>query len=354
MKDIQILASRDYFAEITQTIATTKPGDRIALTSMTFNPLEPLIDKLMVELQTAALRGVTVHILPDARSFMVDAQNKSTGPLLHNLPINEATHPEFKEKYIRLNRIEQVGGHYAVINQPRNRFTLPAVGRSHIKAAIINNDVYIGGCNLSESEQIDFMAHVTDRSLADWLFDLLVQTESTGSIRKTLQDADHTIKLDSRTHVFVDAGRRNRSLILEQALQLIDEAKEHLLITCQFFPNSITASHLERARRRGVKVTVYFNHPGHQTKVLSTVQRAVLLGERLRVHRDLFINQLPADHGRIHAKILASEKSAMIGSHNYVRLGVRLGTAEIALRRDRPEFARQVIQTIRPYIGAGA
>ena len=40
-------------------------------------------------------------------------------------------------------------------------------------------------------------------------------------------------------------------------MQLIDEARERVLITCQYFPNDVTAAHLQAAYERGVKVEIY-------------------------------------------------------------------------------------------------
>jgi len=39
---------------------------------------------------------------------------------------------------------------------------------------------------------------------------------------------------------------------------------------------------------------------------------------------------------------MANEKAAIVGSHNFVELGVKYGTPEIALRREDPDFARAV------------
>jgi hypothetical protein len=50
---------------------------------------------------------------------------------------------------------------------------------------------------------------------------------------------------------------------------------------------------------------------------------------------------------RLHAKLLATEQGAMIGSHNYVVQGVTLGTAEAAILRNDPQFSKQAIGVFR-------
>jgi hypothetical protein len=46
----------------------------------------------------------------------------------------------------------------------------------------------------------------------------------------------------------------------------------------------------------------------------------------------------------IHAKLIATERAAMIGSHNYVVQGVSLGTAEAAILRNDPQFSEQAVE----------
>jgi hypothetical protein len=67
---------------------------------------------------------------------------------------------------------------------------------------------------------------------------------------------------------------------------------------------------------------------------------------RLQLPSNLFEFQLPASVSKIHAKLLATEKGAMLGSHNYVTPGVRLGTGEIALQIHDPQFSREAVLAI--------
>jgi hypothetical protein len=45
-------------------------------------------------------------------------------------------------------------------------------------------------------------------------------------------------------------------------------------------------------------------------------------------------------------KLIACDKGFMIGSHNYVRAGVSLGTAEIALKSPDALLAREAVKTL--------
>ena len=74
--------------------------------------------------------------------------------------------------------------------------------------------------------------------------------------------------------------------------------------------------------------------------------RLILTKEKLGKPKELFANQLPQQLPALHAKVIASEKAGLIGSHNFVETGVKFGTAEIALLRDDPTFAQALQQLL--------
>jgi hypothetical protein len=50
--------------------------------------------------------------------------------------------------------------------------------------------------------------------------------------------------------------------------------------------------------------------------------------------------------GHIHAKLLATEQVALVGSHNYVQLGVNFGTAELAMLVRDADFAANITKAV--------
>jgi phosphatidylserine/phosphatidylglycerophosphate/cardiolipin synthase-like enzyme len=120
-------------------------------------------------------------------------------------------------------------------------------------------------------------------------------------------------------------------------------------MTCQYFPNNLTPAALANAHDRGVGVHLAYNHPSQHRKLLRGVQERQVAYKKKRLPGSVFENQLHHDKNYLHAKILLSEKEAIIGSHNFVKLGVNWGTAEIALHSTSQEFisrARTWIQTL--------
>ena len=320
--------------------------------TMSFTPSEPHIAVLMRELITAARRGVQVYLLVDAISFTNDQYELPIGPTLLLHEAARSRRPHFRQKYLLLEELRASGGHYHIINFPKRRLANPYAGRSHIKIAVVGNVTFAGGCNLS-SKQIDYMMQLEDTTVADWLYELVVRVTNDGDVGHVLQYQDHDFNIDDKTTLLVDAGKRGQSLIYKSALDFIDSAQEWLVMTCQFFPNTITATHLAAAVRRGVNVTLYYNHPRHHAIHMRPVQQVVIWAEKTRRPRTLFTHQLPKDLQRLHAKLIASEQGAMIGSHNYVTHGVNFGTAEIAIRRYDPVFAQEALNILKQHLPAG-
>ena len=351
LEPLTLYTSSDYFRTLTTRIAATKRGSRIALMTMAYDQNEPHIAALVHELTSAAARGVQVYVLIDAYSFLMNRRGTPTGPALYQGKPEASQRPYFQQRYLSLEKLRKNGGHYTVINSPARAFANPYSGRSHIKLAVVDNTAFLGGCNL-DTEQIDYMVSLDDPTTVDYLYELATQVASIKSVRQTLHDTDQTLAVDQRTTIIVDAGKPKQSLIYQSALDFIDTAQEWLVMTCQFFPNTLTAQHLAAAVHRGVRVTLYYNHPRHHAPHMRPVQRAVILAEKTRRPSVLFAHQLPKGSQRLHAKLLASERGAIIGSHNYVTHGVNFGTAEIAIRRYDSAFAQNALQILKGYLPA--
>jgi phosphatidylserine/phosphatidylglycerophosphate/cardiolipin synthase-like enzyme len=287
---------------------------------------------LMEAMVSAAKRGVQVRAIIDAHCLMVD--DFRPGPLwLWANPKPEQYHGSFKAIREALQDLRQAGGTYSIANHPAKRFSNPYAGRSHIKLALVNNLIFLGGCNFQHPEQPDIMVSWSDYATADWLRVLAGRIADAPSALLSMEGKDVEHRVADNATIFVDASLPKQSVILRQAYQLIDEAQESLAITCQYFPGGETAQRLLAAHRRGVKVRIYYSPPvahGFQAPAHWFYNHL----ERRKLPPEFFAHEMPSESPKLHAKILLSEKSVMIGSHNYVQAGVNLGTAEIALRVD--------------------
>lgn len=336
----------EYRNDLRKHINATVKGDRVLLTSMTLEPTEPEIRALMDDILAALERGVSVTMAIDAMTFLMGGSG--LGPLWGRKSMPRNLKPYYADKLQLIQAIDRMpNGLAKIINKPGKRLNLPVAGRSHIKIAIVNDQVYVGGCNLQGSGWIDMMASWNDPASADWLYQTMRSITTGRHARKTLGGVDRGFRINPTTEIFLDSGVRSQSLIFDEALDLIDSATDWLVMTCQYFPNSITAKHLLKAHKRGVKVEVIFAHPNHHGLIGGMGQHYSLLREKSRLPKELFKHALGRNDPFIHAKLIACDTGFMIGSHNYVKAGVILGTAEIALKSSDPVLAERAVKTLR-------
>ncbi len=334
----------EYFKDLAERASTLGKGDSFTVMTMNFNPQVPLVNSLMEELYQAAARGAEVRVIVDAMDFIL-GHNGRPGPLFYGRRLNNQLTGDSLLTFQKLEKLRANGGQYWVINKPSRAFPNPVAGRSHIKLAIINDLIYLGGCNLDNEDVIDIMLSWNDRKTADWLYDLTEKIVAAGSVKKALNGTDLTHKINDTMTIFVDSGIKRQSVIYEQALGMIDRADKTAYITCQFFPGGPTAQHLLAAQKRGAEVTILYNNPIKHRQSLG--QKIYNLRERTRLPASFFKDELPVTQLKLHAKVIITEDGALVGSHNYVNIGVNLGTAEIALKNTDAIFCSELSRKLK-------
>jgi phosphatidylserine/phosphatidylglycerophosphate/cardiolipin synthase-like enzyme len=133
---------------------------------------------------------------------------------------------------------------------------------------------------------------------------------------------------------------------MDRALEIIDAARTDLLLTCQFFPHGPTAKHMARAIDRGARLRAFYNHPMQHRAPLNALYGLAAWRVRRAGPFEFSKHRLPRKHAYLHAKILTSERAALISSHNYMITGVQFGTAEIGLISTDPAFVRELNATL--------
>jgi hypothetical protein len=343
--NFRALSRTEYFNQLLHGINASQPGDRVAIATMTFAPQFPIIKQIMEAMIQAAERGVHTSLSVDAHTFMTDSAQKLPGSMWL-APSNPSRYTGiFKEKYLMLERLSKAGGHYAVTNIPKRSFSMIPAGRSHIKAAVINDTLYIGGCNLANPHHADVMVTTDDSLASDFVFQMIQTMVQTGYTSQSFMGKDTAFPLDHRSVLLRDAGTRNQSAIYEAALEMIDTAEKSIYLTCQFFPGGPTARRLLAAQKRGVEVRIVFSHPSMHGPY-SLLHQAHHGQAKMRYPHSFFAGKLTRELPYLHAKIIATDKGVLVGSHNYVTAGVRFGTAEIALRSLDPELGKTLIDCV--------
>lgn len=329
----------EYFADLTERVSVAGKGDQITLMTMNFDPSAPEVEKLIDGVGLAATKGADARLIVDAMDFILGPDGR-LGPLFYGRSLCNSHSSTAMRTYKSLENLRSRGGKYFVINQPAHIFSIPFAGRSHMKLALVNERIYLGGCNLDSEDLHDLMIGWNDAKTAHWLYGLTDNIAAAGNVKDALQGNDITFEVDENTTIYVDSGVKKQSLIYDEALRMIDLAKKNAFITCQYFPGGQTGLHLANAQKNGTDVRIIYNNPSKHHQPLG--HNIYNLHERMRMPANFFENELPVNQQKLHAKILATENGIMVGSHNYVNIGVNLGTAEIALLMQNPLLARQI------------
>jgi len=313
---------------------------------MSLDTSEPHVNKILEELSQAAGRGAQVSLAIDAYTFLMAGQSLRPGPLFWRNQLPGRMAGDFRQQLKSLDKLRLAGGHYAVTNQPSRRLSLPFTGRSHMKFAVINDAIFIGGCNLNAMSYHDLMGGWQDADDANWLYNLAAKIAAAPSVRQALDSKDTRRQLADGSKILVDCGVPRQSLIYREALSLIDQADKSIFLACQYHPNSTTLKHLAAAARRGVKVTIAYNNAFKRGVIRGSLHQTVIMRERLRTPAQLFNGRRPLNSPYLHGKLLVTDKGSILGSHNFIPAGVNFGTAEIALLNPNQQFGRQAIKAL--------
>lgn len=346
--ELSLHTGAEYYTELQKDIANARAGDRVAVMTMSMDPVEPVIRDTLRALNDAASDNVDTLLVVDAYAMMIDTWAKGFGPKWSPITRHKAMFDRRQQALDQLNA--QPLGTARFINEPSRLLTNPYAGRSHIKGAVINDRVYIGGPNLHDTSQLDGVVSFEHPDMADWFYTTAEALITHGTTQAVLGKRDRHFTIDVDTHISVDAGQPGQSVILEQALDHIDAAEDWLFYSSQLVPNGKVADRLIAAHRRGVDVQLAYNHPSQWGAGGSWLQKIVLAKQR-RQAPVLFENGVMSpDAPSVHAKVLASEKGGMIGTHNLSDAGVAYGTPEIALFSRSPDFAYAIRRLVAEQI----
>ncbi len=302
---MKLLATDQYYDELLEQLP--KARRRIVMAAMIV-AAGPKMDRLFSAAEAALERGVSVHILTDIYTKTIFARSRRP----HQQVVRET-------KAI-FDRLEAKGARISWIGQ---RNLNPFKGRCHVKAVIVDDQVYsFGGINLSDEsyEAIDYMLGTTDAILAHRIAGVIDQLAS-----RQIGTADLSWRLDDQNTALVDVGVPGQSIIFDRACQLAANAKSIIYVS-QMGPSGKLAKALNQT-----EMHYFYNHPSQ----MGFPSNFGALADQLR-----YRTKSQYRHGQkppyIHAKFILFElkdgtKALMSGSNNFSYRGVRYGTQEIAL-----------------------
>lgn len=285
-------------------------SERIAILVTTFRNDSPQIDALICALERAVLRGVSVSVAVDTLTYTE----------IHGKSFSITKQGKGGLGAIKLEwRLMQAGIEFCWLGKQTG---ISFLGRTHAKWMIIDNAVYIfGGCNIDRMsfENTDYMLRIAHPRLAHYIARLhstITHYDAAGSglRNQSLKTAYGTI--------WLDGGMLLNSQIYRRACQLAKTAQAITLVS-QYCPTGKLMRLIKSTRRHAI----YFNHIANASLLNSLILRLGLQNGRLNRY----------NHSNyLHAKFIIftdkrGQKTALLGSHNFIRASGILGTIEIAL-----------------------
>lgn len=340
----QLFTGFDYFALLPQLIHSAAPDAPISVVTMSLEPSEPAVQDVLRALQEAGRRGSEVRLVVD--DFTLSDPMSVCGlkvPFVVDIRRSSRRHAALKQ--LR----DSPGIDVSIVNR------LPQVGclfkgRSHLKYVAIGDDCFIGGPSLHCADRIDLVLRISDLRLATHLHAIARKLQATGWTLEALGILDYELRVDQDTILLVDVGVPKQSGIYRQAIETIDEAQAWILLASQYFPGKALTKRLLAAHERGVEIAVHYNGARKHDRLvpLQTLRDAV---QRLRYPQVIFDHELPEHLSTLHAKVLLTEKRAIIGNHNFVSTGVQYGTAEMSVQTRNPLVIEQARVSLEVQLG---
>ncbi|MFZ1721951.1 MAG: phosphatidylserine/phosphatidylglycerophosphate/cardiolipin synthase family protein [Microgenomates group bacterium] len=211
------------------------------------------------------------------------------------------------------------------------------LGRDHKKISLIDGKVYIGGSNLTplDSTRADIMIKTDNKHIVEGAKRIFLNS----FIDKPAKD--FILRCDSNNRLLIDEGKMGRSLIMEEACNVVNSAQEKIILVSPYIPMQRLRNALNNASSRGVSVEIVTSN---ETQLGFAPKLSQLVHNFGQSEPEFSILRCPET---VHAKILTVDNTiAMVGSHNFDELFVYFGTEEIVLVSEE----QALIQELNEYI----
>lgn len=322
VENFTVLSPLEFLHDLKTKVQNANNRVRLQAMHFEFNHATVALNR---DLMQAAQRGVNVQLhIDDYARKTVDAN-----PIF--LPTFNSADKQYKAFRIETNKrmfsdLDSSGVKVTFVNQPDNLVdsVLFMKGRNHIKMAIVDDVAWIGGMNYLDPNfrAFDLMVKITDKSIVDALEQQFFKVDRNRSSN------DYEVVCTPDTKILVDSGRKGESIILDEAVALVNGAKASVWNASQFLPDGRFLDALYTSYQNGVDVKVITSPFGRIRSlfdVINKMNQLAMVAKRKRI-------PLLTAPEYVHAKILIIDgKTVLIGSHNLSSKGPRLGTEEIAL-----------------------
>lgn len=331
----QILETTSFFED--QIAEVAKAEFRAWIQTMALEP-SYFTNLLTSYLILAVQRQVDVQIVHDAYSDYVTNNKFNHLAFLQNTP-DKRQHAEILAN--RATFIKQINRMFKVnkTNVPRGPLSYTplagVMGRDHKKISLIDNIGYIGGLNMTplDAKRVDFMLKTTNKKIVKELERIFKRSFDDEAAE------DIVTHCNDHNTLLVDSGKRGKSIIMDHVYELVEKENTSITLISPYQPSGKLRRMLNFSARKGTHVEVITtgsDQTGAAHKLSQFVHDFGQDRARFYTHR------YP---GIVHAKaLLFGTHTAILGSHNFDELFVRLGTEEISLVTRQPEIVLQLQQ----------
>jgi len=321
---ISFLESRTFVDDLKNELSS-KPS-RIKIINFKINYQDIFIE-LAPLLINAAKRGARVELEVDG----IFSKHNLAGSS-HYIPLwgKGKEEQEYQSNQIEkiYSQLKKYGGSVKYLNPPSffNKYFLPFSGRDHRKVVLIEIDsrkiVYFGATNFEEADRNDYMLKIVDSEL----FDKLDKIHSLEYIHEATND--FVLKINESLEFILDIGKSFKSMIQSRAYELIKSAKNKIVFVSQLPPEPGLMFEFIKSRLNGVKVQIIT--PEFKHKQVTGFPYIFAFIFDLLLSKIFDIKITGSIKGFVHAKILISDETLLLGSHNLSNIGVWAGTREFS------------------------
>ncbi len=203
------------------------------------------------------------------------------------------------------------------------QFPFVSTGGKHAKVAIIDDYIFTGGMNMLDGRfpEEDIMIGYKNQEAANALHDAFFTRKGKPS---------GILYEDDKIKVIYDSGRPFESPCMKEAKRIAREAEKYLACTAPFPPLGLLGD-IEKSGAKEKTLIIASELPGFD------VNRCLgMFIKRYGKRNRLLLYPL------LHAKIIASEKGVLLGSHNFFCPLVALGTEEIMVYSENEKLISDV------------
>ncbi len=323
----ELIPSEEYLSDLIQLVKKAKKNIYIQAMYVYF---DDSLKEFTKEVIAAKKRGVSVKFNIDNYSnqyiqghkYFIHINKEKRDKCKNNIQISQKYFKEMTSADIEINFINEYRYNKAIAEY------FPFIGRNHMKITIIDNYSYIGGMNFGKKSfnYYDFMVKTKDREIRNNLKSIFLKN-STG-----IKYSDKIVNINKENSLLIDSGKKGQSIIYNEAINAINNAKEDISYISQFLPDFKILFALQKAVKRGlaVEIIVHSNSIAEK-KIRHKIEQILFNLSNINLS-----NLYEQSEKYIHAKMIILDKNApnsslIIGSHNFSTFGVLFGTSEIAL-----------------------